>query len=104
MRCAACGAENPESARFCEQCGVAMESRCAYCGATARQGARFCVACGRPLQTGPPPIETTLEPPTPAPQMLDPTAAVQAFQPPTHLADKIRAQHFAMEGERRQVT
>src|SRR5215472_13316018 len=31
-------------------------------------------------------------------------AAASAFQPPAHLADKIRAQHSAIEGERRQVT
>src|SRR5215472_14675140 len=105
MRCGACGAENPDGARFCEQCGAALELRCAHCGAAARPGARFCVACGQPLQTiSPPPTETASKPSSPALQPLDLTAAAQAFQPPAHLADKIRARHSAIEGERRQVT
>ena len=82
-----------------------MESRCAYCGATARQGARFCVACGQPLPNAdPPPAETASDRSPPAQQPLDLTDAAQAFHPPAHLAQKIRTQHPAIEGERRQVT
>ena len=82
-----------------------MELRCAHCGAAAGPGARFCVACGQPLQTvAPPPAETALKPPLPVARPTDLTAAAGAFQPPAHLANKIRAQHSAIEGERRQVT
>jgi class 3 adenylate cyclase/tetratricopeptide (TPR) repeat protein len=106
MRCAACGAENPGGARFCEQCGAAIELRCTHCGAPARPGARFCVACGQPLATASPPpaAETASKPPLAAAQPLDLTAAAEAFRPPAHLADKIRSLPSAIEGERRQVT
>src|SRR5690349_17679656 len=105
MRCATCGAENLESARFCEQCGAAMESRCIHCGTAARQGARFCVACGQPLPSADAPSTETASDRSPSAQRsLDLTDAAQAFHPPAHLAEKIRTQHSAIEGERRQVT
>jgi class 3 adenylate cyclase/tetratricopeptide (TPR) repeat protein len=104
MRCTACGAENPSGARFCEQCGTAMELRCAHCGAAARPGARFCVGCGQPLQTASPVNEATSQASPPAPQQLDLTTAAQAFQPPAHLTEKILTQLSTIEGERRQVT
>ena len=95
----------PKWSSICEQCGTTMELRCAHCGTAARPGARFCVACGQPLQTvSPSSTETVSRPLPPVPQPLDLTAAAQAFEPPAHLAEKIRAQHSALEGERRQVT
>src|SRR5262249_33158095 len=104
MQCAACRAENPQSARFCEQCGVAMDLHCAQCGTAARPGARFCVACGQPLQTaGPLPAETASGP-SPASAALIFVSRGVAFRPPAHLADKIRAQQSKIQGERRQVT
>jgi class 3 adenylate cyclase len=82
-----------------------MELRCASCGAVVRPGARFCVACGQLLQSASPPLtETAAKPSPPASRLLDLTAAARAFRPPAYLADKIRAQHSAIEGERRQVT
>jgi class 3 adenylate cyclase/tetratricopeptide (TPR) repeat protein len=104
MRCAECGAENPEGARFCEQCGKALELRCAHCGAAARPGARFCVSCGQSLQTVSPLKETASKPSPAPPQPVDLTAAAQVFQPPAHLTEKIRTQRSTIEGERRQVT
>jgi hypothetical protein len=83
MQCSACKAENPRGARFCEQCGVAMELRCPHCGAAAGPGARFCVACGQPLQpVAAPPTETDLKPLLPVVRPLDLTAAAGAFQVP----------------------
>ena len=82
-----------------------MELLCTHCGATCRPGARFCVACGQPLPGASPPApETALKPSLGAPQPLDLAAAAEAFAPPPHLANKIRSQHSAIEGERRQVT
>ena len=48
-RCSACSAENPAGARFCMECGAALERRCASCGEPAPDGARFCMACGAAL-------------------------------------------------------
>ena len=105
MQCQACGAESPSGARFCEQCGVAMEARCMHCGASVRPGARFCVACGQPLEAlAPPPTDAGSKAPSPALQPMDLAAAAQAFELPSHLAEKIRTEHPAREGERRQVT
>ena len=106
MRCPACGAESPSGARFCEQCGAAMEVRCPQCGTLARPGAKFCVACGQSLEAPAP--ASSEAPPKPASSSTVPAeqvaAAAQAFKPPSHLAEKIRTEHSAMEGERRQVT
>jgi hypothetical protein len=78
MQCQACGAENPSGARFCEQCGVAMEARCAHCGASVRPGARFCVACGQPLEAlAPPPSDAGSKPPSQVVQPVDLAAAAQ---------------------------
>ena len=105
MQCAACEAENPSGARFCQQCGVPMELRCTNCGAAAQPAARFCVACGKPLQSiSLPPIKTAMNASAPAAQMLELRADTQAFHPPPQLAEKIRAHHVAIQGERRQVT
>ena len=49
-RCA-CGAELPEGAKFCPNCGKSVSSgNCPVCGAApAVEGARFCAGCGAPL-------------------------------------------------------
>ncbi len=44
--CAACGAPNPDGARFCVECGAAQGVPCAVCGAEIPDGAKFCPACG----------------------------------------------------------
>lgn len=49
MRCAACGAENDEAARFCEDCGSPLALICQGCGTPATPGKRFCRQCGSAL-------------------------------------------------------
>jgi class 3 adenylate cyclase len=44
--CLACQTENPNSARFCIQCGRAFGASCAQCGEELPSGARFCPSCG----------------------------------------------------------
>jgi class 3 adenylate cyclase/tetratricopeptide (TPR) repeat protein len=46
MRCTACGTENRDGSRFCDNCGTALESPCPSCGAPNRSDARFCASCG----------------------------------------------------------
>src|SRR5437899_10025769 len=105
MQCAACEAENPSGARFCEQCGVAMELRCTNCGGAARPTARFCVVCGKPLQSiSLAPIKTATNSSAPTAQTLELRADTQALPPPPYLPEKTPANHLAIEGERRQVT
>jgi class 3 adenylate cyclase len=81
-----------------------MEIPCPHCGASARPRAGFCVACGHPLAA---PERAPSEAPkqqSPTVQATELAAVAQAFKPPSHLAEKIRIEHSAMEGQRRQVT
>ena len=61
MRCSKCGAENRETARFCDGCGAQLQAQCPSCGTLARPGARFCDSCGAALPGSLPPTI----PPTP---------------------------------------
>ena len=48
-RCARCGAELEDGAKFCEECGAAVDdggSRCTFCGATMEPDEMFCSDCG----------------------------------------------------------
>ncbi|HKN14530.1 MAG TPA: zinc ribbon domain-containing protein, partial [Candidatus Binatus sp.] len=101
MTCASCKFDNPSAARFCEQCGTALELKCPRCSATVSTGARFCGACGNQLATP--------DAPHPEPSSAKPRATsvrADAFVPevPGHLAEKILSGRAALEGERRQVT
>src|SRR5262249_31695211 len=51
MRCASCGFENPEGAKFCEECGASCVRLCPSCGRQARPTAKFCPECGTALKT-----------------------------------------------------
>jgi class 3 adenylate cyclase len=51
MHCSKCGADNRETAKFCDGCGAQLPIRCALCGALSRVGARFCDACGAAVLT-----------------------------------------------------
>ncbi|HEX6651384.1 MAG TPA: adenylate/guanylate cyclase domain-containing protein [Thermoleophilaceae bacterium] len=69
MTCASCGTENPAGARFCMNCGNALERLCPSCGTPAPPEARFCMNCGATLD-GPP------APARPAPAAPPATAAI----------------------------
>ena len=47
--CTACGAENDDGRRFCDQCGTSLAPGCPSCGAQNRPEARFCGSCGTAL-------------------------------------------------------
>lgn len=49
MQCLSCNALNPESHRFCEECGSALMRPCPACGHSGSPGARFCGNCGSAL-------------------------------------------------------
>src|SRR5262249_44341610 len=89
MRCPQCQAENPERARFCEDCGARLEFRCPHCGEAATPGKKFCASCGGSLVAAP-----AISRPAPSPQDYT----------PQHLAERIISSRGALEGERKQVT
>src|SRR5499427_1669216 len=53
VRCAKCGAENPEGLKFCEQCAAPFKQLCAKCGFENSPAARFCGECAAPLKSSP---------------------------------------------------
>src|SRR5436309_13151231 len=93
MNCASCGHDNPDSARFCLECGTPFAWRCAGCGAELPGGAKFCLECGAAVVTA------ASERAAVAPTRHSPRAPTSR-----HLADKIRQSKSALEGERKQVT
>src|SRR5262245_55352822 len=88
MRCADCGTENPDRARFCFECATPFPRRCAHCGTELPDAAKFCMECAQPV-AGAVPMPAAMVP--------------RAYTPP-HLAEKILANRSALEGERKQVT
>ena len=91
MRCLQCDTDNPDGARFCIECGAALQNRCPNCGGENVPRAKFCMECGTSLARLPNP-----QSPTPS--------------PPPHLAERIRAEQAALEargavdGERKTIT
>jgi class 3 adenylate cyclase/tetratricopeptide (TPR) repeat protein len=52
--CGKCSTENPAGARFCMNCGSALELRCPSCGEVVPPQARFCMNCGAKVREGGP--------------------------------------------------
>src|SRR2546430_8754356 len=48
VRCYNCQYENPEGAKFCQNCGAPQTIPCHNCGTALRPTARFCFNCGAP--------------------------------------------------------
>src|SRR5713101_4600745 len=53
MRCAKCGSANPDSKRFCGDCGAVLATRCSRCGAENPPEKKFCGDCGTALGSSP---------------------------------------------------
>ncbi|MEM2673592.1 MAG: SPFH domain-containing protein [Candidatus Bathyarchaeia archaeon] len=52
--CPKCGFQNPQTAKFCSNCGAPLQATgitCPKCGAINPAGAKFCINCGVPLQS-----------------------------------------------------
>lgn len=52
MATAACGHENPDSARFCSACGATLARACSGCQAPLTPDAQFCSQCGQSVVPG----------------------------------------------------
>lgn len=48
--CASCGTANPETAKFCIECGTPMSTACGQCGESLKPTAKFCSECGAPVE------------------------------------------------------
>jgi class 3 adenylate cyclase/tetratricopeptide (TPR) repeat protein len=91
IKCPKCQRGNPKRARFCIQCGEAMEFRCPKCGAKTPAEARFCMECGQSLGAT-------------AALHSDENYRVSQSYTPNFLAKKILSTRSAIEGERKLVT
>src|SRR5919197_2519221 len=49
MICTSCSADNPTTAKFCNECGASLLRVCASCATPNAPTARFCSACGAAL-------------------------------------------------------
>jgi class 3 adenylate cyclase/tetratricopeptide (TPR) repeat protein len=87
MKCPRCQHENPQEARFCEECATPLARTCSNCGTSLSATAKFCHACAHPVAGG----------------AGTPSRSPDSYTP-KHLAEKILTSKTALEGERKQVT
>src|SRR5262245_27330148 len=87
MTCPRCAHENPQGARFCEECASPLGRTCSNCGTALSAAAKFCHACAHPVAAG----------------AVAPPRAPDSYTP-KHLAEKILTSKTALEGERKLVT
>ncbi len=70
MRCLTCNFDNPDSMKFCGECGAPLTRRCPACAFDNPPAFKFCGQCGARLATGvepAPPAEPLPAPPAPPP-------------------------------------
>jgi len=96
MKCPKCQFENPETRKFCRECGTKLILVCPQCGFENLPGDKFCGECGYDLTIPlkPTPKELSFE---------EKLAKIQRYLP-KNLTEKILAQRDKIEGERKQVT
>jgi len=87
MKCPRCAHENPQGARFCEECATPLARPCSNCGTTLSSTAKFCHACAHPVASA----------------GSTPARSPETYTP-KHLAERILTSKTALEGERKQVT
>ena len=90
MKCPSCQSDNPQSAKFCVECGKKFETICPQCGISNSLAFKFCYECGADLKS------------------LKDTTPIDYSRPhsytPKFLADKILTNRSFIEGERKLVT
>ncbi len=92
MQCAHCHSDNPESAKFCLECGDRFDSACERCGARLPVTAKFCMECGAPVGQVAAHDDGAYD-----------VRAPRSYTP-KHLAEQILTSKSAIEGSRKQVT
>jgi class 3 adenylate cyclase len=86
VKCASCGCDNREGAKFCGECAAPLAEAlaCPKCGTANPKGRKFCDSCARPLAESSAP---------------DPRSYT-----PKHLAAEILTSRSALKVSRKQVT
>ncbi len=96
MKCPKCQAENPETRKFCHECGAKLLLVCPQCGSENLPSDKFCGECGYNL--------TTPSEPTPRDLSYDEKMEKIRRYLPEGITEKILSQRDKIEGERKQVT
>jgi class 3 adenylate cyclase/tetratricopeptide (TPR) repeat protein len=96
MKCPKCQTENPETRKFCSECGSKLLFICPQCGFENLPKDKFCGECGHDLGLPSKPIPKELS-------FDEKLAKIQRYLP-KDLTQKILAQRDRIEGERKQVT
>ena len=86
MKCPRCEHDNPQAARFCEECAAPLARACSNCGTALSGTAKFCHARAHPVAGG----------------AGAPSRSPDSYTP-KHLAEEILSSKAALEGERKQV-
>jgi hypothetical protein len=73
MRCANCGAENLDRAKFCVECALPFMRRCPSCNTDNPSTAKFCLECAKPLNSAGGKSQSIAEPAT-SPRQVTGTA------------------------------
>jgi class 3 adenylate cyclase/tetratricopeptide (TPR) repeat protein len=96
MKCPKCQTENPQTRKFCSECGAKLLLICPQCGFENLPKDKFCGECGHDL----------IHPSKAIPKELsfdEKLAKIQRYLP-KDLTEKILAQRDKIEGERKLVT
>ncbi len=111
MNCPSCQTLNPDTAKFCNNCGARLNPPCPNCGQENPPGAKFCNNCGFRLgavaspSPAPPATQPATSDPLPATRYPQPTSDLSRYIPHELLAKLEAARsNRTMEGERRIVT
>ncbi|MCG7852390.1 MAG: zinc-ribbon domain-containing protein, partial [Methanosarcinaceae archaeon] len=96
MKCPKCQVENPETKKFCHECGAKLTKVCPKCGSEVLPADRFCGECGQNLGL---PSKITHK----ALSFDEKLQKIQKYLP-SGLTERILSQRGKIEGERRQVT
>ncbi len=96
MKCPKCQFDNPDTQKFCGECGSKLEKVCSNCGNSNPPLYKFCGECSHNLTLPSEPAQKELS----FDEKLD---KIQRYLP-KGLTEKIIAQKDRIEGERKQVT
>jgi class 3 adenylate cyclase/tetratricopeptide (TPR) repeat protein len=96
MKCPNCHFKNPDTQKFCGECGSKLEKVCSNCGSTNPSEYKFCGECGQNLIISPEPAHKELS-------FDEKIEKIQRYLP-KGLTEKILSQRDRIEGERKQVT
>jgi predicted amidophosphoribosyltransferase len=81
MKSPRCALENPQGARFCEECATPLARTCSNCGMVLSATAKFCYACAHPVASA----------------AGTPPRSPHSYTP-KHLAERILTSKAALEG------